>query len=216
MAKRNLMGQQFGRWLVVGEAESAGGGARWRCRCQCGGEGEVAAKHLLSGASKSCGCLCSEASATRAAGRAVPFEDRLTRNDATGCLEWQGSRDRDGYGTLRAGRRDHKAHRVAYERAHGPVPAGRVVCHTCDNPPCCEPSHLFLGTVAENNADRQSKGRQARGVRSAWAKLTDHMVRQVRALVASGASQQAVADLFGIHQTTVSAIHRRRAWAHVD
>jgi hypothetical protein len=73
------------------------------------------------------------------------------------CVEWSGPRDSNGYG--RSGHGD-RAHRVAWEAACGdPIPDGMVVMHLCDNPPCVNPAHLRLGTVAENNRDRHAKGR---------------------------------------------------------
>jgi hypothetical protein len=76
-----------------------------------------------------------------------------------GCWEFQGHRNKDGYGTLRFEGRMEKAHRVAWVLASGPIPAGMQICHRCDNPCCCNPKHLFVGTNADNMRDRQAKGR---------------------------------------------------------
>jgi hypothetical protein len=84
-----------------------------------------------------------------------------------GCWEWQGSRNRDGYGQLATRSREqrwHLAHRVVWEDLHGPIQAGMEVCHRCDNPPCCRPDHLFLGTHADNMADMAAKARTARAI----------------------------------------------------
>jgi hypothetical protein len=76
------------------------------------------------------------------------------------CWEWDASRDKYGYGQFSMGHSEcDPAHRVAYALAHGAVPAGLFVCHSCDNPPCVNPSHLWLGTAADNNRDRDLKGR---------------------------------------------------------
>lgn len=82
-----------------------------------------------------------------------------------GCWEWKGCTDNTrngGYGMFTMDYRSHRAHRIAYELTHGPIPDGLVACHHCDNPRCCNPSHLFIGTVADNNADRERKGRSNR------------------------------------------------------
>lgn len=91
---------------------------------------------------------------------------RCTRDEKTGCLIWSGATFRYGYGNVRVLRRDGTwgnkgAHIVMWEHANGPVPAGRVLLHSCDRPACCEPSHLSPGTQKENLADMTRKGRRA-------------------------------------------------------
>lgn len=83
---------------------------------------------------------------------------KRTRN-ASGCLVFTGARNQDGYGLLNIDNQHRTVHRLTYQLAHGPIPDGLVVMHTCDNPPCCNIDHLRLGTVADNNRDRQAKGR---------------------------------------------------------
>ena len=94
-----------------------------------------------------------------------PLEERFWKfvgaPSADGCRVWTGARDEQGRGHFGFGSRTTvvKAHRMAYELAVGPIPPGMKVCHSCDNPPCCEPTHLFLGTQADNVADMVRKGR---------------------------------------------------------
>jgi hypothetical protein len=98
------------------------------------------------------------------------------RLDTTGdCWFWTGATVVNGYGAFYTyGRVRHAAHRVAYTLAYGPIPAGMQVCHTCDNPPCCRPSHLFLGDHAVNAADRVAKGRFS-GARDGIGALLSHI-----------------------------------------
>lgn len=97
------------------------------------------------------------------------FKRKLSPPDEKGCTVWAAGRGRFGYGKFTLGK-PHKrtviAHRYAWVIAHGTIPPGLFVCHTCDNPPCCNPAHLFLGTAADNKADSVRKGRVARGERS--------------------------------------------------
>ena len=87
----------------------------------------------------------------------MPFWKRVKKGP--GCWEFQGAKA-EGYGRIRRNGRLVGAHVVAWELANGrPVPPGFKVCHTCDNPPCCRPSHLFLGTNSENMKDAVRKGR---------------------------------------------------------
>lgn len=86
--------------------------------------------------------------------------DRLPSRAEGQCWEYGGTCNPDGYGKLHVGgRRYVGAHRIAYQQFIGPIPTGLVVRHTCDNPPCCNPSHLTLGTVADNAKDSVERGR---------------------------------------------------------
>lgn len=79
---------------------------------------------------------------------------------ADGCWEWTGARGRAGYGYFSIKDRRFFAHRLAFALVNGPIPPGLFVCHRCDNPPCCRPDHLFLGTTRDNVVDAMRKGRR--------------------------------------------------------
>ena len=106
------------------------------------------------------------------------------------------------------------ANRYAWTITSGPIPAGLLVLHRCDNPPCCNPKHLFLGTKLDNARDRASKGRgrDQRGERNPSAKLTEAEVREIRSAIGS---QAAIAARYGVTQTAVSLIVRNKNWSQV-
>ena len=107
---------------------------------------------------------------------------------------------------------EKRAHRLAYENAHGPIPSGMVVCHTCDNRACVNPDHLFLGTHADNVADKVSKKRQARGQKHGNAKLTEQQVLDIRK---DPRSLRKIAKDYNMDYTTISAIKKRITWKHI-
>lgn len=146
----------------------------------------------------------------------------------SGCLEWQHTTWRGGYGRIKVSGRDWVTSRLVWSLQVGPIPDGMSVCHRCDNPSCGNVDHLFLGTALENNRDSASKGRSAirrypdryhgwPGTTNANAKLTDDVVVAIRERYAAGGiSQQRLADEYGIHQGTVSKIVLGRAWQHIQ
>jgi hypothetical protein len=143
---------------------------------------------------------------------------RLVERES-GCLEWAGAKDRRGYGNVRWGGKLWGAHRLAYHLVVAPVERGVEVCHRCDNPPCCNVEHLFLGSHADNMADAAAKGISARvgnggrtGALNGRARFSEDDVRAIRA---SSETQTALADRYGVRQTTISAIITRRTWKHV-
>ena len=91
------------------------------------------------------------------------FCQKITIDEKTGCHEWQGAKTKRRYGRFWFQGRMAMAHRVAWELTIGPIPAGLFVCHHCDNPSCCNPTHLFLGTPKDNTEDAVKKGRISRG-----------------------------------------------------
>ncbi|MGQ0668342.1 MAG: HNH endonuclease [Actinomycetota bacterium] len=123
------------------------------------------------------------------------------------------------------GSRHLRAHRVAWELIHGPIPAGRLICHHCDNPPCVNPRHLFLGTAHSNALDRKRKDRGVRTV--GHGKLTPESVQEIRRRYAAEphvvgalghgvtASLDQLAQEYGVHPSTVWRVVQRINWRHV-
>ena len=139
------------------------------------------------------------------------------------CWPWIASANR-GYGQFGLGGAAGapvRATHVAFALAYGHVPDGdECVLHSCDNPPCCNPAHLFLGTRTDNAADRDGKGRGTRpplvrGERSHLAKLSEDDVRAIRAARAGGETATSIAARYGVRQSNVSAICLRQTWKHV-
>ncbi len=116
------------------------------------------------------------------------------------------------YGRFWAEGRTHLAHRVSWKLAHGAIPDALCVLHRCDEPLCVNPGHLFLGTMQENIADRDQKGRTARGERNGWATITAADVVEVRRLLAIGLTQTQTAIDSGISRNIVHDIKCGRGW----
>lgn len=91
------------------------------------------------------------------------FWPKVDRRGPDECWEWTGSRQPTGYGRIKISDRVHNTHRVVWALTNGPIPARLQVLHRCDNPPCCNPAHLYLGTIADNMHDRDRKGRSRFG-----------------------------------------------------
>lgn len=125
------------------------------------------------------------------------------------CWLWRGRHTGGGYGQIVIERRRVYVHRIAYEAAHGPIPAGYVVLHSCDNPPCVNPAHLSIGTQADNVRDAIDKGHY-RGARNGQAKLTADQAAYIRRSTARGVD---LARRFGVHDSTISNIRTGKRWA---
>ena len=131
------------------------------------------------------------------------------------CWLWQGSSDRGGYGRFKLKRKMRKAHRVAWELTYGPIPAGMCVLHRCDVPACVYPAHLWIGTVAENNADCRIKGRAAINFGKGNAKLTESQVREIKSLLATRTIKE-ISKLYGRGYSTIGHISSGENWSHVS
>lgn len=127
------------------------------------------------------------------------------------CWEWTGAKKPTGYGLCTVKRKIHRAHRLSYEMAYGPIPDGLCVCHRCDNPSCVNPDHLFLGTIEDNMRDMVSKGRNSdrRGAKNAMAKLNSGQAAFIRS---SNMRQSWLATMFGVSNALIHNIKNGRHW----
>jgi transposase len=138
------------------------------------------------------------------------------------CWEWQGLKGKKGYGGLKiydalrvCKRRTVLVHRISYELFIGPIPEGLGVLHKCDNPPCCNPNHLFIGTNADNRADCVAKDRHSKGEQHTKAKLTEQHVIEIKALLIDGMPQRKIAKKYGVGHTVIGSIKNGLSWKHL-
>lgn len=131
------------------------------------------------------------------------------------CWEWRKSKDKWGYGLLNNyGVR--KVHRVSFELTHGVIPEDMQVLHKCDNPSCCNPTHLFLGTNYDNVQDKVKKNRQTRGELVHTAKLNPEQVVEIRRLYATEEyTMRALAKKFNIDCSVINGIVHYKYWKSV-
>lgn len=160
--KNDLTGKIFARWTVI----SYDGKEKWLCRCVCGTENSVLSSTLIRGTSKSCGCVHILNDSQYAERKKKKIFENI-RKEENGCWTWLSYKNDRGYGTTNF--RNHKGirvNRLVWTLCNGEIPFGIYVCHKCDNPSCCNPEHLFLGTHEENMKDMALKGRACQGENS--------------------------------------------------
>lgn len=206
---RDKTGLKFG-WLTVlafshVEPASSTRSAEswWVCRCKCGKKCIKRNSYIVAkGKTANCGCI-------RKAKAEERFHSLYDKTD--GCWEWQGSLNAGGYGKWACG----TASRQAYKYAYGEIPKGMQVCHKCDNRKCVRPEHLFLGSIADNMADKVKKNRQAKGSRIGSSMLTEDIVLGIRKMRIAGADYQSIADKFNCSWDLVRKICKNAVWQHV-
>lgn len=140
------------------------------------------------------------------------FWTKVINNGPNRCWGWRAASHKGRYQTIRLNGKTERASRFSWLIHNGPIPAKMFVCHTCDNPPCTNPSHLFLGTALDNARDRSVKGRSCRGENSRFSVLPEKEVKKIRAM--PGIYQE-IADRFGVCRGTIKKIKGRKTWKHV-
>ena len=146
------------------------------------------------------------------------FEERSSPEPNSGCWLWLGAIQRNGYGVIRFGGSNRRAHRACWEVAHGVTLSRQIdVCHRCDTRSCVNPDHLFAGTRVENMQDCIRKGRFSpipvlSGEASPSARLSEADVLAIRA---DSRSQRVIAAAFGVDKGTIAHIKHRKTWRQI-
>lgn len=146
------------------------------------------------------------------------FWSKVDRRGPDDCWEWQAGSFTEGYGAFLFRGTLWKASRVAWTLTNGEIPDDLWALHTCDNPPCCNPNHIYVGTALDNANDMVSRNRQAClvGEDRTISKLTEADVREIRIAYADGGvTQQELGDRFHVTFQNIHSIVRRKTWKHV-
>lgn len=143
---------------------------------------------------------------------ALRFWAKVEKGD--GCWLWVGSKQSGGYGSFTNNQVSQIASRAAYQLIHGDIPSDLQVCHRCDNPPCCNPAHLFLGTNKENAQDAAKKGRMRGDAHSTV--FTEVGVIAILQRVYAGESKQSIAIDYGASPKTITSLVRGDRWKHLE
>jgi hypothetical protein len=186
------------------------------CKCQCGNTKILPTHAVVTGAAKSCGCIESI--------HRENYDEDIKKKilnsveiTPSGCWEWKKAKHRQGYGNIGYKRKVMLAHRVSWKVFKGELDDNILVCHHCDNPPCVNPDHLFLGTDRDNVNDAFKKGRIKRykGEDHYFAKLTKEMVLEIRKLASEGMKYAEIAKKLNVKLGNISGIVTKSSWKHI-
>ena len=137
------------------------------------------------------------------------FLNKLEKSD--GCWIWKGSKDKRGYGVISINSKTVKVPRLSWSIYNGKIPTGKIICHKCDNPPCVNPEHLFLGTWSDNMQDMKKKKRNLAGEKHKMAKLTAKQVYRIKDDCESTTNN--LAKKYGVHPSTIQRILNGKRWS---
>ena len=141
------------------------------------------------------------------------FWSKVSKTD--GCWIWTGAHYRSGHGHSYFKGKYVGAHRLSWILENGEIPEGTNVCHHCDNPPCVNPDHLFLGSQADNMRDMRQKNRGAKGETHGSAKLSLEKVIEIKLALKQGRTQASVAVEYQVGRAQISRIASGKRWQNL-
>lgn len=191
--------------------------AKWLCRCDCGNEKVTLETSLYNQMVKSCGCHdYKNKNIFGMENYEELIKDKISKNvyiDSNDCWLWTASKHKQGYGNLNFRKIPSLAHRVSWTVYKGEIPCGMNVCHKCDNPSCCNPEHLFLGTQLDNVVDCKNKNRFTRNIpKTRRTKLNYDQVKEIKKMFSEGISRKKIQEKFDVGQTCVAKILTGKSW----
>lgn len=228
-AKRRyyLEGKKFGKLTVVKEDGRFHNTITYECKCECGNfRKKCQGIQLLNGKINSCGCSFPVGYYKPGISK-EEYEEHvrkqliLRRKIINDCWEYQGQYVKWGYGYKTFGQGSEKkkttVHRIAYYLWKGEIAKELCVLHSCDNPKCFNPDHLWLGTISDNSQDMLKKGRGVdnRGEKCGMAKLKEEDVTKIREMRKCGHTFQGIADMYDVSNVTIYDICLRKTWRHI-
>jgi len=141
---------------------------------------------------------------------------QINRKSEDECWEWIGKSLSKGYGHLRINNKDCYSHRMVYIETYGSIPEGLCILHTCNNPKCCNPKHLYVGTHADNMEQMSKDGRSNMGEKHPNSRLSNQIIIKIRFLYSTGKySQKCLGKMVGVSQGQISRIIKKDGWKHI-
>jgi hypothetical protein len=208
MRKKIEIGRVYNSIIIVEKIVKG----KWKCKCKCGNFLEVSSSNLPN--TKTCGCSKRKQNEIYLEKRKMQFLKKIKVIKT--CWEWQGFINKLGYGTTSLRSKFILAHRLAWILFKEEIPKEIHVCHTCDNPLCVNPDHLFLGTHQDNMNDMFMKNRKShKGENHPRSKLCEKDINEIFKLRKNGWTQTKIAELFGVYQTVISRILNKKLWSHI-
>lgn len=191
------------------------------CHCGCGGKTNIIPKSVFARNQIKGEPRRFIAGHHRGLPEEIRFWSKVAKKGDDDCWNWTGGKTR-GYGAFNPNGKRVIAHRAAWFYIHGEIASGFLVCHKCDNPSCCNPNHLFLGTQLDNMTDMTSKGRGNIGERHGNSKLTDIQAGEIKQLKprphvkGNGDLAKSLAKKYGMRVDNIYFIWRGDTWKHVQ